>query len=639
MLTFEQLVFLLKAGVDPSVLLAAIKRARAVGSSADRVLVTEGRITSEAFFRALAAHVGVPFVDLPFETDPCTPAEAVRAGLVRLADNAPWRWLVAPEGERLATLLARRSSGSLAGLAITTPARLIAGVLRGRGKRVANFAANRLADADHYPSYRDSPSATQLGLALISIPVASYLLTSNLSGTAAAALATCGILLLIAICLRLAAVEASGSGNEPAAPPLQDHELPIYTILVPLYREAGVLPQIIANLRAIDYPAAKLDIKLLIEFDDVPTKAAAAALDLDAPFDILVCPHGEPRTKPRALNIGLRFARGEYVVVYDAEDRPEPGQLRLAAAAFHHAGPSVACLQASLAIYNAEDGWLARMFALEYAVLFDIVLPGFARLNLPMPLGGTSNHFRTAMLERVLGWDPWNVTEDADLGLRFAEEGLHVGVLPSTTFEEAPFRTRAWMFQRIRWLKGWMQTAIAHSQLRRGASFRLGFIGFTAMFVHTYGIVIAALGFPIFVPVVLWDIASGGFLGPDGVVEAGARIAGRARVRAGHRIGRLARYTCRAPPQVQARVPRWIAAGPLFRADLHRGLGRAVGTDRRAEPVEQDDPRRHPPQGAGRGLAVVVRARSKLLFEFPGGFRRRTLQVEAPTKRPRLSIR
>ncbi len=600
--TFEHLVFLLKAGIDPSVLMAAIKRARTIGSSADRVLVTEGRITSEAFYRALAAHVGVPFVDSRFETDPCTPAEAVRAGLVRLAEGSPWRWLVAPEGERLAALLARSSGGTLAGLAITTPARLTAGVVHGRGRRVADFAANRLADADHYPSFRDSPTLTQLGLALISIPVVSYLLASNLSATATAVLAICGIFLLVAICLRLAAVEASGSSEEPAAPALQDHELPVYTLLVPLYREAGVLPQLVANLRAIDYPAAKLDIKLLIEADDLQTKAAAAALGLDAPFEVLVCPQGEPRTKPRALNIGLRFARGEYVVVYDAEDRPEPGQLRLAAAAFHHADPSVACLQASLAIYNAEDGWLARMFALEYAVLFDIVLPGFARLNLPMPLGGTSNHFRTAMLERVLGWDPWNVTEDADLGLRFAEEGLRVGVLPSTTFEEAPFRPRAWMFQRIRWLKGWMQTAIAHSQFRRGASFRLGIIGVTAMFVHTYGIVIAALGFPIFVPVVIWDIASGGFLGPSRLSRSKRPHSGRARVRAGRRVGHLARAARRAPPQVHAWVPRWIAADPLFRADLHRGLGRALGTDRRAKPVEQDDPRRHPPQGAGAAL-------------------------------------
>ena len=523
-LTFEHLAFLLKVGVSPSVLMAAIKRARAIGSSADRVLVTEGRITSEALYRALAGHVGVPFVETRFETDPCTPAEAVRSGLVRLVEGAPWRWLIAPEGERLAALVARCGSGMLPGLAITTPARLTAGMLRDRGPRMADFAANRLADANHYPCYRDAPSLTQLVLVLISIPVASYLLTWNLSGTATTALAACGVFLFVAICLRLAAIEASVSGQDPAAPPLQDHELPIYTVLVPLYREASVLPQIVTNLRAIDYPAAKLDIKLLIEAHDGQTRAAAAALNLDAPFEVLVCPPGEPRTKPRALNIGLRFARGEHVVVYDAEDRPEPSQLRLAAAAFHHADPSVACLQASLAIYNAEDGWLARMFALEYAVLFDIVLPGFARLNLPMPLGGTSNHFRTAMLERVLGWDPWNVTEDADLGLRFAEEGLCVGVLSSTTFEEAPFSAKAWMFQRIRWLKGWMQTTIAHSQLRRGASFRLGFIGFTAMFVHTYGIVVAALGFPIFVPVVLWDIASGAFLNPDGVLEASTRM-------------------------------------------------------------------------------------------------------------------
>ena len=281
------------------------------------------------------------------------------------------------------------------------------------------------------------------------------------------------------------------------------------------------------------------------------------------------------------------------------------------------------------------------MFALEYAVLFDIVLPGFARLNLPMPLGGTSNHFRTAMLERVLGWDPWNVTEDADLGLRFAEEGLRVGVLASTTFEEAPFRTRAWMFQRIRWLKGWMQTAIAHSQFRRSASFRLGFIGFTAMFVHTYGIVIAALGFPIFVPVVLWDIASGSVLRAGRLSRSGRPHACRTRVRARASLGHLARAARRAPPRFRLGFRDGLLLIPYFGLISIAAWGAVWELIVAPSQWNKTTHGVTRLEGAGRGLSIVRRWRasqscfSSSLADSAGG----RCRLKAPTKRPFLSMR
>ena len=95
-------------------------------------------------------------------------------------------------------------------------------------------------------------------------------------------------------------------------------------------------------------------------------------------------------------------------------------------------------MQARLAIDNASDGWLSRHFAAEYAGQFDVFLPALAKLRLPLPLGGTSNHFRADVLRKVGGWDPFNVTEDADLGMRLARFGYRTGVIGSTTWEEAP---------------------------------------------------------------------------------------------------------------------------------------------------------------------------------------------------------
>ncbi len=201
----------------------------------------------------------------------------------------------------------------------------------------------------------------------------------------------------------------------------------------------------------------------MAEADDAATLAAIRALNLPPPYEIIVAPPGQPRTKPRALNIALPAVRGEFLVVYDAEDVPDPDQLRLAAARFA-ADPGLDCLQARLTVENSGAAWLSHMFALEYAALFDLINPGLAALDLPIALGGTSNHFRARTLRKVGGWDAWNVTEDADLGIRLARSGARVGALRSDTKEEAPTRFSVWFRQRVRWQKGWMQTLIVHSR-------------------------------------------------------------------------------------------------------------------------------------------------------------------------------
>ncbi|HRE43521.1 MAG TPA: glycosyltransferase [Terricaulis sp.] len=269
---------------------------------------------------------------------------------------------------------------------------------------------------------------------------------------------------------------------------------PTYTILCPLYREANVAPDLIAALGRLDYPIHALDIKLLIEADDVDTLAAALAV---APphIEILTIAAVAPRTKPKALNAGLARARGEYVVVYDAEDRPHPQQLRAALAAFADGGPRLACVQAPLSIDNGHASWISRQFAAEYAIQFREMLPLLARLGLPLPLGGTSNHFRTETLKAIGGWDPYNVTEDADLGYRLARAHAECGIIGPPTWEEAPVTLGAWLSQRTRWIKGHMQTWLilmrnpfrcAHEMgLRNFAAMQLTLgAGLAAAFVH-----------------------------------------------------------------------------------------------------------------------------------------------------------
>ena len=287
--------------------------------------------------------------------------------------------------------------------------------------------------------------------------------------------------MLCIVFLASAALRVSSAliGRDPPtdAARVSDDRLPIYTIICALYREAPVVEDLVAYIRALDYPREKLDVKFVIEPDDDETSDALAGLDLGHPFEIITAPEVGPRTKPKALNVALPFARGSFTVIFDAEDRPEPNQLRQVFDAFMAGGDRLACVQARLTIDNTADGWLARMFTAEYAGQFDAFLPGLAALGLPIPLGGSSNHFRTSVLRQLGGWDPYNVTEDADLGIRLCRFGYRTAVVASSTYEEAPAYIRPWLKQRTRWFKGWMQTWLVHMRRPRQLLRDLGSAG------------------------------------------------------------------------------------------------------------------------------------------------------------------
>jgi cellulose synthase/poly-beta-1,6-N-acetylglucosamine synthase-like glycosyltransferase len=246
---------------------------------------------------------------------------------------------------------------------------------------------------------------------------------------------------------------------------LDEYDMPVYTILVAAYKEAEVIGNLIKSLKKLDYPEDKLDIILLLEENDEATLQAAKREKPPASWRFLVLPDSIPKTKPKALNYGLKFARGEYLTIYDAEDVPEPDQLKKAVAAFRKSpNDNYICFQARLNYFNKNENFLTKMFTLEYSSWFDCLLPGLYRAGLPIPLGGTSNHFDVRKLKRIGAWDPFNVTEDADLGIRAATRKYKVGVINSTTYEEANSRLGNWIRQRSRWVKGYMQTLLVHNR-------------------------------------------------------------------------------------------------------------------------------------------------------------------------------
>ncbi len=312
--------------------------------------------------------------------------------------------------------------------------------------------------------------------------------------------------------------------SDTVARSLPAADLPPYTVLVPAYGEPEVVGQLIGAVRSLDYPAEKLQVLLLLEEDDTPTiTAAEKSLGRDAAgiVTVLRVPAAEPRTKPKACNYGLHYATGDIVTIYDAEDTPDPLQLRRVVAAFRdldadadrtHTARTV-CIQARLSYRNARQNMLTAWFTIEYDVWFKLMLPGIMRMNAPVPLGGTSNHFRRDVLQQLGAWDPYNVTEDADLGVRIAAHGHRTAVLDSETLEEANSDTINWLRQRSRWYKGYLQTWLVYMR-RPGRLLRdIGVVPalrFTLLMASTP--VIAVVNLVFWYLFILWIMGQPGFV-------------------------------------------------------------------------------------------------------------------------------
>jgi glycosyltransferase XagB len=314
---------------------------------------------------------------------------------------------------------------------------------------------------------------------------------------------------LLVLGMRIDLMVRSRSGryeiDDDEARSTPEDELPTYAVMVPAYREPEVMPHLVACLGALEYPPSRLDVMLVLEADDHETLAAARALDLPAHIRIVEIPPSEPRTKPKALNFALTDTDADIVTIYDAEDRPDPLQLRKVASTLRAAGAEVACVQCELGYFNADENVITRWFATEYRMWFSRFLPQLSQADAAIPLGGTSNHLRRSVLLEAGAWDPFNVTEDADLGIRLRRLGHRVAVLDSVTLEEANTDFVNWVKQRSRWYKGYLQTWLVHMRTPRQLRRDLGWGGFVRFNLFVGGTPLLALLNPVaWVLLLLW---------------------------------------------------------------------------------------------------------------------------------------
>ena len=488
--------FLHLAGLHAFEIEAHVARAAALRVTVQRLLFHEGHVSPLAYARALGAHEGVDVVARQDDVPP---------GAFGIDATG-----LAAEDVREALASARRS-GHLPVFYVGTGERSI-----GPGDRVARLAVEQAVTGlrDRRPAASAGRrmwlwqlvtlafiAGTLLGTALVAPErLATFLLVTT--ATLFALIVAFRALVLIAVL-----VGTFSRGDRSRAAALPDHSLPDATLLVPLYREAAVLPDLVEALSNLDYPVAKLEVAIILEEDDRETRDAAARLAMPPFMRIIVVPDRQPRTKPKALDMALALTRGDLVTVFDAEDVPDRDQLRRAAERIGPMPSRYACAQARLSIYNARQSWLTRQFTLEYAALFHALLPGLVRLGLPIPLSGTSNHFPRRILEAE-PWDPFNVTEDADLGIRLARSGGRVGLIDCDTWEEAPYQFRQWLPQRTRWIKGWMQTWLVHTRQPFRTLRDLGLWGSFGFHALIGGFLLSVLTYPIMLTVLMVELLS-----------------------------------------------------------------------------------------------------------------------------------
>jgi glycosyltransferase XagB len=498
--------FLADYGVPINTLIMAEKRAQHVGVSPEQVLITHGIMSEDSYLDLYADEFGYTRVTPATRLiHPCSFSDAAHHCMMRIRPEIDVndvslqqvnQTIIVPKPKALSFLMSGRAQQNCLRLQLASSREFQSLILADASgalleeitdlnfKRAGQISASSSLSKGHIISFWCMALVTAI------FGVFSPSLGVKLLGVGAS------LVFLSVIYMRLAAMMARIPKSYETKP-LNDKDLPVYSVLIALHREDRVVNKLCRSLLAIDYPQEKLDIKFLLEEGDHATLQAIKLQNLPSYFSILTLPKGNPKTKPRALNAGLNFAKGELICVFDAEDEPEPSQLKKAATRFAESDMNLACLQASLVPDNVDDGVLQAMFALEYATLFDVIKNGLSNLRFPMPLGGTSNHFRTETLKRVGGWDAWNVTEDAELGLRFARLGLRTERLQSVTYEEAPPTLKAWFNQRRRWSKGWMQTAIAHSAQPIENIKKLGFLRVAQSFLMITGSVFCMLMFPL----------------------------------------------------------------------------------------------------------------------------------------------
>ncbi len=248
-------------------------------------------------------------------------------------------------------------------------------------------------------------------------------------------------------------IEDNKSPTSYASPQLS------FTALIPARNEEHVIADTIRAVMRMKYPSHLHEALVICRTDDQKTIKKVTETIQRYRFRNckLVLFDDYPINKPHSLNIGLKKASKQVVVVFDAEDEPHKDIYNIVNTVMLTTGTDV--VQSGIQLMNFRSKWFSSLNVLEYYFWFKSNLQLFAKMGL-IPLGGNTVFFKKQWLKKVHGWDETCLTEDADIGLRLSRKGAKIKIIydeQHTTKEETPSSVKGFLKQRTRWNQGFLQ--------------------------------------------------------------------------------------------------------------------------------------------------------------------------------------
>jgi cellulose synthase/poly-beta-1,6-N-acetylglucosamine synthase-like glycosyltransferase len=273
-----------------------------------------------------------------------------------------------------------------------------------------------------------------------------------------------------------------------------------YTVLLPAKNEEAVIARTIANIAASNYPKDMIEIFVICEASDKGTIDAAKQAIVDGHFGNagVITFRSKPVNKPHGLNIGLKYATKEIVVIFDAEDDTNPDIFNIANTLYETKNADV--IQAGVQLMNYDTTWFSSHNVLEYFFWFKSRMHYQTKVGVT-PLGGNTVFFKTAQLRNVGGWNEECLTEDAEIGIRLSVAGAKVISTYDprhVTKEETPDTVGAFIKQRTRWNQGFIQVLKYGHWKEYDTTFKKIFCFYTLFFPIVQGILF------VLTPLALW---------------------------------------------------------------------------------------------------------------------------------------
>ena len=240
-------------------------------------------------------------------------------------------------------------------------------------------------------------------------------------------------------------------------------ELPAVTVQLPLFNEMYVAERLLDAVAAIRYPRDRFQIQVLDDSTDETRdicRNKIAELVVRYPDLDIEYVHRTDRTgfKAGALENGLRTAKGELVLIFDADFVPNPDILERTV--HHFLDPKVAVVQCRWEHINRDFSALTEAQALMLNGHFIMEHAGRNRSGRFFNFNGTAGLWRRAAIVDAGGWQHDTLTEDMDLSYRAQLRGWRFVYLPQIAAPaELPVEMSAFKAQQFRWAKGSIQVA------------------------------------------------------------------------------------------------------------------------------------------------------------------------------------